>query len=251
LLTFHKIMEGCEAGRADAWQAFVAEYSPVFLAILRVYLRPAGASQAPEAWRATLRSLAAPGFEHLLSLDRQSEKELLLGLRRLALAQAALLCRREPDVPPAAAFDGLQTLLRGRPLAHQQILFLKFSGYDDATIEKMLRAAPTLLKRAYEEGQADVVPPDAGNWLGALERAWSNSTPDCVEPRKLIRIQEGQANWYDREPVERHVAACPHCLENWTALAEVRYWRREARPLAGREAAKLLEGLGLALARAR
>jgi hypothetical protein len=47
------------------------------------------------------------------------------------------------------------------------------------------------------------------------------------------------------------VAACPHCLENWTALAEVRYWRREARPLAGREAAKLLEGLGLARARAR
>jgi hypothetical protein len=250
LLTFHKLIEECAGGRAESWRVLAAEYTPVCMAMLKTHLRPANAPHATEAWRLTLRSLAASGFEQLRALDRQSEKEFLLTLRRLALACAASAFPSAPEAEHDAAISAIEASLQGRPLTHQQIVFLKLAGYDDSTVEHLLRVAPTLIQRACES-RSDVERPDAVDWFRFLRHAWSSATEGCTAPRKLVRLQEGQTNWYDREPVERHMTACAHCLELWTALAEVRYWRREARPLPEAEAARLLDALGLALAAGR
>jgi hypothetical protein len=190
----------------------------------------------------------APEGQALRAIDRQSEKEFLLGLRRLALSNAAALTRADSEAPESAAIEPIRLLLQGLPLAHQQIILLKLSGYEDSSIEKLLRVAPTMIGRACES-QPDLRPPGADAWFRFLAYSWRNATEDCTTARKLVRMQEGQASWYDREPVERHMTACLHCLELWTSLAEVRYWRREARPLPEAEGRSLLESIGVATAR--
>ena len=249
MLTFHKILEGCEAGRAEAWQAFAAEYSPVSMAILRTHLRSTDGARPAEAWRAALGWLRSPGFEALRGLDHQSEKELLLGLRRLALTKAASIVPAESearsDASSGAASAAIRTSFEARPLAHQQILLLKLAGYDDARIGQLLRVAPSMVERA-SEGSPALRPPAADDWLRFLAETWASSTSDCAASRSLVRLQEGQMTWYDREPLERHMSGCARCLELWTALAEVRYWRRECPPLPEAEAARLLEGARLA-----
>lgn len=250
LVTFHKIVEGCAEGRRDAWLAFVTEYTPVCLRLIEVHLRPEGAAQAPQVWRSALAELAGQGSERLQSLDRQSEKEFLLGLRRLLLTEAAGPDESQNPEASAPALETVNDALRGLPLAQQEIVFLKLAGYDAATIEKLLRVTPTVIERALD-ARRHLGTPERAEWLRLLRHIWASKTESCAAPRQLIRIQDGQATWYDRDPVEQHMAGCLHCLELWTALAEVRYWRREARPLAAKEATTMLDSLGIARARAK
>ncbi len=56
-----------------------------------------------------------------------------------------------------------------------------------------------------------------------------------------MRIHDGQVSWYEKEPVEKHVSGCLHCLEAWAGLREVGYWRRAADPLSSSEIERLLE----------
>ena len=37
LLTFHKILPGCEEGNPEAWKAFLADYTPMALQFFGVY----------------------------------------------------------------------------------------------------------------------------------------------------------------------------------------------------------------------
>ena len=56
-----------------------------------------------------------------------------------------------------------------------------------------------------------------------------------------MRIHDGQVSWYDKEPVEKHVSGCLRCLEAWTGLREVGYWRHVAERLSGSEVEQLLQ----------
>jgi hypothetical protein len=248
LLTFHKIIAGCVAGEREAWTSFVTEYTPAFVGLLEVYLGPACRSLAWAAWQASLAELSAQRFERLRSLDQQSEKEFLLGLRRLVLSQAASTLDPKtragaaPPSPRHPAVERVQERLAGLPLIHQQVVFLKLAGYTDGIIERVLRITPAVAQQSFERLGDDARTP-AAEWLAVLEHAGSAGTEDCPAPRRLIRIQEGQVSWYDRDPVEQRLTGCLHCLELWTALGEVRYWRRETQPLASAKVEELLAPL--------
>ncbi len=221
----------------------MTEYTPAFAGLLEVYLRPESRSLA---WQASLAALSADRFERLRSLDQQSEKEFLLGLRRLALSQAGSMIDSNPQPPAPSlpqhpAVERLLERLASLPLIHQQVVLLKFGGYDESVIERVLRITPAVAQQSLERlGEARIPPAE---WLAVLDYAWSAGTENCPSARRLIRIQEGQVSWYDRDPVEQHLAACLHCLELWTALGEVRYWRRESQPLASAKAEELLAAL--------
>jgi len=58
-----------------------------------------------------------------------------------------------------------------------------------------------------------------------------------------VRIHDGQVSWYEKEPVEKHVSGCLRCLEAWTGLREVGYWRHAAGRLSGSEVDQLLQSL--------
>ena len=141
------------------------------------------------------------------------------------------------------------------PLLHQEMLFFKLAGYTDATLELVLRVAPRVAQASFERLSPDFAAaraltsdrcPWPADWLATLHAARAAKTDKCPELHQFLRIQDGQVSWYDKEPVEKHVASCLHCLEAWTALREVGYWRRAAPGVAPAKIEELLRGLPLA-----
>ena len=146
----------------------------------------------------------------------------------------------------------LPKLLEGLPLLHQEMIFFRLAGYTDRTIELMLRVAPRVAQGAFERLSADFAAaqnlehdrcPWPAEWLALLHGARAAKTDKCPPLHQFMRVHDGQVSWYEKEPVERHVAGCLHCLEAWTALREVGYWRRAAPPLPSAEIEELLRGV--------
>src|SRR6202035_2290618 len=137
----------------------------------------------------------------------------------------------------ARGLEKLWKIVAELPLLHQEMLFFKLAGYTDATLELVLRVAPRVAQASFERLSPDFAAartltsdrcPWPLEWLATLHAARAMKTDKCPELHQFLRIQDGQVSWYDKEPVEKHVASCLHCLEAWTALREVGYWRGAA-----------------------
>jgi hypothetical protein len=253
LLTFHHVREQCEQADAEAWRAFLTLYGPLCLYLLGMYA-PEGPA-ADRAFAKMLRALAANNFERFRGTARQSEREFLADVRALLLEMAAEEdagggAREVSTVAPdgdatahGAAVEAmlnperLAALLDGLPLLHQEMLFFKLAGYSDASIEKMLRVAPRVAEKSFARLSPDFaaalnVRKDRclwpREWLAILRQARAAKKEKCPELHQILRVHDGQVSWYDKEPVEKHVSGCLYCLERWTALREVGYWRRMA-----------------------
>lgn len=254
VITFHRILRGCEEGDRESWRLFLRDYTSVVSRLVAVYL-PSLAKPQNHFWQETLGSLAAKGFERLRTFDHQAEREFLLDFRGFLLERGGELVDPSQDANGGAiAVETVEGLLKGLPLAHQQILFLKLAGYSDATIEKIYTITPAIAQEGLERLQADYTvllgrKEDTclwpGAWTALLRQVRAAKTEACVPPRQHVRILDGQISWYDKEPMEQHTSACLHCLECWTALREVVYWRREASPISSAEIDALLSGLPL------
>jgi hypothetical protein len=255
LFTFHKIREQCEQGGADQWRAFLEFYAPLLLHLLEIY-GPSNRESAPIILKRTLLELVASDFERFRSTSRQSEREFLADIRALLLDLALeSFAAQEADNSPTGVLDlnKVRGILENLPLLHQQMLFFKLAGYTDATLERMLRIAPRVAEKAFERLQdyaaiqrldKDRCPWPA-DWLLILRLAHAAKTENCPPLHQLVRIQDGQVSWYDKEPVEKHAAGCAHCLESWVALCEVGYWRRAAAPVPAAQIEDFLRAIPL------
>jgi hypothetical protein len=239
VFTFHKVREQGEQGNAEAWRAFLDFYSPLDLHLLALYAPEV--ESANGVWEKTLVMLSQNNFERFRATSRQSEREFLADVRTLLLNNAAL---EEPDdiqqkkgESPGISLEKVGKLVEGLPLLHQEILFFKLAGYTDATLELLMRVAPRVAQASFERlasNHAAALTLDhdrclwPAEWLNVLRDANAAKTDKCPELHQFLRIQDGQVSWYDKEPVEGHVASCLHCLAAWTALREVGYWRRAA-----------------------
>jgi hypothetical protein len=255
LITFHKTLAGCEAGNPEAWRAFLGDYTPVVYQLFDVYL-PALRDGRAQLWEEMLLTLAANNFERLRSFDRQAEREFLADLRSFLLERGGTKLEPAEDISrtPRPAPDTVNALLKGLPLVHQEVLLLKLAGYSDGTLEKMLRITPAIAQRGLERLQADYSAAlkkdrDAclwpAAWLKLLAHARSARSADCPPLRQFVRILDGQTSWYEKEPIEKHVGLCLHCLERWTALRELIYWRHGVERLPEAEVKALVSGLSL------
>jgi hypothetical protein len=258
VFTFHKVREQCEQGSAEAWRAFLDFYAPLSLHLLKMYL-PGDGPAAGSAWERTLAALAENGFERFRATSRQSEREFLADVRALLLDQAAQAVSGGAEAAqsaPAAPLDleVLGKLLENLPLLHQEMLFFKLAGYTDASIERMMRMAPKVAQPAFARLEPDYAAaltlasdrcPWPRAWLALLHEARAKKQEACPQMHQFLRIHDGQVSWYDKEPVEKHVAGCRHCLEAWTALREVNYWRKAAPAVAAEQAEGFLSALPL------
>jgi len=260
LFTFHKVREQCEQGSAGAWRAFLDFYTPLGLHLLKMYLPDDG--PAPDrVWEQTLTALAENDFQRFRATERQSEREFLADVRALLLDQAVRAAASSapagaPQLAPAAPLDleVLGKLLEGLPLLHQEMLFFKLAGYTDASIERMLRMAPRVAQAAFARLEPDYAAalklggdrcPWPRPWLALLQAARAAKQEACPHVHQFLRIHDGQVSWYDKEPVEKHVSGCRHCLEAWTALREVGHWRQAAPGVAARQIEGYLGALPL------
>jgi hypothetical protein len=231
LMTFHKILPGCEEGNPEAWKAFLTDYSSTALLLLGVY-SPWTPEVRWEAWREALRALSANECAILKAFSHQSEREFLVGLRAFLQDWVAAKLEPQPHAsePPAPTVQALGGLLAGLPVVHQEIVFLTLAGYSQSTLERMLRVPPTVaaeglarLRSSYpgvlESNEDRCLWPAA--WLALCAAARAGGQKNCTSLRQLIRILDGQASWYDKSPAEEHRGQCLHCMELWTSLQEV------------------------------
>jgi|GEM_PF-1031448 hypothetical protein len=254
LLTFHKIVTGCEAGEREAWRAFLADYTPLILQLSRIHL-----PRCPDSmhlWQQLLDEVCAENFKILHSFGHQSEREFLIDLRAFLLMKGNSFAwgTDNPTDLDSLTVEQLRELVKGLPLLHQEVLFLKLSGYSDRTLEQILRVTPAAARGGLErlrQSYSVVLNQDHDAclwpvaWLTIYRELQAGRTEACPPARQFIRIQDGQVGWYDKEPVEKHLVECLHCLEKWTALKELSYWRRAAKPVSGAEVEKLLAVLPL------
>jgi hypothetical protein len=255
LITFHKIQAGCEAGERESWRTFLEEYTPIAGRLAAHYV-PSSPETRTQLWRDSLQALAVNNFERLRTFDHQAEREFLADLRNFLLEQALPKTDPSGDIAgaPRPTPESVSALLRDLPLLHQEIVFLKLAGYSDATLEKMLRITPTIAEQGLERLQADYTAvlkqeqdrcPWPAAWLALLAHARAAQTPDCSPLRQFVRIQDGQTSWYDKDPLEKHMTGCLCCLDRWTTLRELVYWRHEVKPAPGAEIDALLASLPL------
>ena len=272
VLTFHRVREQCELANAEAWRAFVTLYGPLCLHLLGMYA-PEGTAADPVVAK-MLGALAENNFERFRGTARQSEREFLADVRALLLEMVTALGKDAgggTSVAGAATADGgappedassqnklnpesLAALLEGLPLLHQEMLFFKLAGYTDSSIEKMLRVAPRVAETSFARLSPDFAaalnaqkdrclwPKD---WLAILRQARAAKKENCPELHQILRVHDGQVSWYDKEPVEKHVSGCLYCLERWTALREVGYWRKVAPAVAAAQVEEWLRVLPL------
>jgi hypothetical protein len=275
LFTFHKIREQCEQGDCDAWRAFLNFYGPLWLGLLEVYLPgdaqtpspgpvqpplPGGASAPSLVLEKLLSDLSANNFERFRATARQSEREFLADVRALLLDIAEGFAAAGPagaEEGSAIDSDKVAKLLEDLPLMHQEMLFFRLAGYTDGAIELMLRVSPHVAEKAFErlpeaakQAQSQGINrcPWPAAWLGVLREARAAKKESCTDRHQLLRIHDGQVSWYDKEPAEKHVASCLHCLESWTAVREVTYWRRAAAPVSTKQVDEFLRALPVAAA---
>jgi hypothetical protein len=256
LFTFHKIREQSEQGTAETWRALLEFYAPAFFRLLEIE----GAISAQEALPVVKRMLAdltRNSFERLRATSRQSEREFLGDLRAMLLEAAAeYVSAKNPETLAAGAFepDKIAKLLDGLPLLHKEMLFFRLAGYTENTVERVMRLSPRVAEKAFErlagEYQAARLTerdqcawPAA--WLAFLRQARDLKTENCTPTHEMMRIHDGQVSWYEKEPVEKHVSGCLHCLEAWTGLREVGYWRRAADPISASQIDQLFEVIPL------
>ena len=252
LFTFHKIRQQSEQGKVGAWRALLEFYAPVFFRVLEIE----GAISAQEALpvvKRMLGDLTRNSFERLRGTSRQSEREFLGDLRAMLLEAAAdELTAKNPETSATGVFepDKIAKLLDGLPLLHKEMLFFKLAGYTENTVERVMRLSPRVAEKAFErlageyqparQAERDLCPWPAA-WLAFLKQARGLKTENCTPTHEMVRIHDGQVSWYEKEPVEKHVSGCLHCLEAWTGLREVSYWRRAADPHSAAEIKELLE----------
>jgi hypothetical protein len=252
LYTFHKIREQSEQGNADAWRAFLDFYGPVFVRLLEVHAAIPSREALPLT-KKMLAQLTANNFDRLRATPRQSEREFLGDLRGLLLEVAldsGAVQNSQPEAESAFTLEKIGKLLDGLPLLHKEMLFFRVAGYTENTIERLMRMSPRMAEKAFERLAGEYAParqtdhdrsPWPAAWLALLKQACASKSDNCTPPQEIVRIQDGQVSWYDKEPVEKHVSGCLHCLNAWTAIREVGYWRYAAEPLSASQIGQLLE----------
>jgi len=252
LLTFHKTLAGCEEGSRTAWQGFISSYSPAIVQILGVYVPGCVGECRTKALQECLGALSTSNFQRLRTLDHQAEREFVVGLRDFVLDTTSDRPDPAADTRDPPEPGKVMSLLKGLPLTHQVLLFLKLAGYSDGTLERVLSISPTVAQSGLERLQGNYAVvlrrnEDAGLWPAAwmdlLRHAWASHTDACAPLRQFVRILDGQTGWNEKESLEKHVVGCLHCLERWTALREVVHWLREAAPLPADELDTLLSCL--------
>lgn len=255
LLTFHKILPGCEEGNHEAWSAFLKNYTPIALKLFEVY-SPWGPDQRVSSWAEALRAMTVGQGAPLRGFSHQSEREFLVDLRAFLLdwMTEKLVPSREAEDPPAPTSDSLVAMLKGLPLVHQEIAFLVLAGYSQGTLEKILRISPAMANEGLGRLRTHYAPvleriedrclwPSA--WIAIGHAARASQKKDCTPLRLLIRILDGQASWHEKSPAEAHRAACLRCLELWTSLLEVVAWDRQGEPWSAAKVEPLLAAIPL------
>lgn len=241
LLTFHKILPGCEEGNSEAWTAFLADYTPMVVHFFGIYT-PWAPDAVLDSWRDALRALSANDCATLRGFSHQSEREFLVDLRAFLQGWAAgkIEASRDAANPPAPTVETLGALLKGLPLLHQEIAFLTLAGYSQSTLEKLLRTTPAVADEGLGRLRSSYAPVlEYEAWTAACgpQHGWESAKQRGQTGRRIARLSGSSSGFWMAKR-----AGTTKTLRKSTAPSASIAWN------SGRRCSKLSPGTGHASA---
>lgn len=238
LYTCFDMIRDCAANRAEGWRFFVREYAPAVRALLEHY-RPEAAADWPARAAEILRRFDAAFFA---ACGPCSERDFLLALRQHLLAWLEPAGGADP-----AQWTAFAAALAPLTLTEKQVVWLEVMGYGKDDTAAMMRMHPDGVERirckaAQALTEQGCVPP-----ADSLRRVVAALAADgCCAPKDLFDWLDGRITWYRREDLERHATPCWRCVDLFCRVREALRLAQRRRPLAEKEAAALLQLLGVA-----
>jgi hypothetical protein len=112
-----------------------------------------------------------------------------------------------------------------------------------STVEKIRQRASDLLRGSQDSWRATLL---ADNGLALGRAADAAGGAECPPSKVFLDVLDGRITWTSRENVERHAAACWHCIDHFCRMAESVELSRKVTPLPEAEIAPFFALLGVA-----
>jgi len=193
--------------------------------------------------------LRKPGSSLFQSMEPAPERWFVAELRQEVLSTLPAP-HTEIEVDLSTVGDALAPLTLTEKLA----AWLEAMRYSPQQSAGMLRVSAATVEKVRDRG-AELIRGKADAWRRTLlaenglvlgRAAAAADTPGCLPTKAFLDILDGRTTWTGREDVERHVAACWHCIDHYCRMLEVIEVMRGIPPLSDAQAAPLQELLGIA-----
>ncbi|HZT30702.1 MAG TPA: zf-HC2 domain-containing protein [Bryobacteraceae bacterium] len=250
IYTCYEMIQDCRAGKPAGWRYFVTEYVPVMRRLLEHYF-PERASDRDLLER-VLAALYRPESSLFASLEPAPERAFVAELRQHLLA--AVEADRASAAPEIELdLETLASALEPLTLVEKQAVWTETMRYgapdaarilhiDARTVEKNRGRAAELVRGKLDTWRQSLLA-DNGAALGRAAAA--SRTAACCPAKTFFNAMDGRLTWRDRENMEAHAAACPHCVDHYCRLLEVADLLRTAQPLSPEAAQPYWRRLGL------
>ena len=252
VLTCSDMVAQCLEGQPSGWKQFVSGYLPFAVVVLDRHF-PRLSARRDELLREVLLRVRDEEARFFRDYSGHSEREFLMHLREHVLGVG-----EEQEAPAPApeilleweVFDRALTGLSA--LERQMVWMLVLSPKNDDT-DQILRVDPkavaTLLARAQEclRAACDRWNPEmlAQNRRLLAQQARARRTKECPAPKVFLRTLDGQITWRDREELDRHLAGCWHCVDEFCRFHEILFLSRHIHHLPHAESETYLKVLGI------
>jgi hypothetical protein len=211
IYTSYEMIQDCRAGKTAGWTYFTENYLPVVRRIVAHY----GGGDVNRVMECLQRNLFS-------ALSPMPERQFVAELRQQVL-QVLL-----PEQDSTLDLETLARAIEPLTVVEKKAVWMETMRYDANATARMLRMDPQTVERIRERGQelirssqdrwSRTILVDNGTRLGRAAAA--QSKPDCIAMKSLLDIIDGRITWARKEAIERHVAACLHCVDQFSRMHE-------------------------------
>jgi len=240
---------GCLAGQEAAWREFVSRYLPVAGAVIGRHF-PHQDARRQEALLEVLSQAREQDGSFFREYQGQSERDFLVHLRELAL-RAVEDRQPPPEIP--LEWETFERALGSLSAIDRQVIWLLILRPGAIDIDRIL-SLPASTVAAKIDAAQDLLRQGCDRWSASLleensptlrRTACERRTEDCPDPRRFLRLLDGQITWRDREETEQHLAQCWRCVDALCRLREAVFLQGQARPLEDAVVQSCWKALGL------
>lgn len=246
IYTCYEMVRDCQADLPEGWMHFITCYVPVIRRILGQYAgEQAGDGKLLER---VLLVIGKPESSMFHSIEPAPERSFVAELRQKVVA----------EVPAAAAeieidLEAMSRALGPLTMTERQSVWFETMRYAPAQAGPMLRISAETVEKARERA-AELIRGTVDSWRRTLlaengralgREALSAGGKECLPAKAFLDVIEGRSAWRERESMDQHLRGCWHCVDHFCRLVEVNEWLRGNQPLAGAEAQRYLDLLGV------
>lgn len=249
IYTCYDMIRDCRADRPQGWSYFVTNYLPAMRSFIAHYFPERDHTALIERVLLALRNPESGLFR---SLDPVPERAFVSELRQHVLAAVeGDRAGEEPEI--GLDLETLSGALSELTMVEKQVVWFETMRYEKPDVAAMLKMSPETVEKIRVKaselirGKVDrwrrSLIQDNGAQLGRAAAALKSES--CLPAKALLDVIDGRSNWYSRDEMDRHIAGCWYCIDNFCRLREVCEILRHSAPLTEPEAWRFLTLLGL------